>query len=134
MNFTTLIGFLLLSICAQADELKPFASDGCSAFPEGTIAQNQLWLACCEQHDYAYWKGGTYQQRLDADKALRSCVENVGEEEVALLMLAGVRVGGTPFLPTKFRWGYGWPYPRFYGALSEDELSQVENLTTQIAQ
>jgi hypothetical protein len=40
-------------------------------------------------------------------------------------MLAGVRVGGTPFLPTTFRWGYGWPYPKLYGELSENELEQV---------
>ncbi len=119
---------------AVADELKPFTSDGCSAFPEGTLKQNQLWLSCCEQHDLAYWKGGTYQQRLDADKVLRSCVENVGEQEIAILMLAGVRVGGTPFLPTEFRWGYGWSYPRFYGELNEDELKQVERLSKEIAQ
>ena len=47
-------------------------------------------------------------------------------------MLAGVRVGGTPFLPTKFRWGYGWPYPRFYGELTTDELQQVKYLTHQL--
>ncbi len=132
IKFTSIV-LLFISISAYADELKPFTSDGCSAFPEGTIEQNQLWLSCCEQHDYVYWKGGTYQQRLDADKALRACVAGVGEKEVALLMLAGVRVGGTPFLPTKFRWGYGWSYPRFYGALSDDELQQVEDATRKIA-
>jgi len=50
------------------------------------------------------------------------------------LMLAGVRVGGTPFLPTEFRWGYGWSYPRFYGELNEDELKQVERLLKEMAQ
>lgn len=110
----------------QADTLKPFSSDGCSAFPDGTFEQNQLWLRCCTAHDYAYWQGGTYQQRVEADKALRRCVAAVGEEEIALLMLAGVRVGGSPFFPTSFRWGYGWSYPRFYGELSEEELEQVQ--------
>jgi hypothetical protein len=42
----------------QADTLVPFTSDGCSAFPDGTFAQQQLWLSCCERHDYDYWKGG----------------------------------------------------------------------------
>ena len=41
-------------------------------------------------------------------------------------MLAGVRVGGTPYLPTPFRWGYGWPYPRFYKELSEKETEMIE--------
>ena len=36
-------------------------------------------------------------------------------------MLGGVRVGGSPYWPTQFRWGYGWPYPRGYQALSPDE-------------
>lgn len=29
-------------------------------------------------------------------------------------MLSGVRVGGSPYWPTKFRWGYGWSYPHGY--------------------
>lgn len=123
------IGLLLLPALAQAGELKPFTSDGCSAFPNGTPEQKGLWLKCCTAHDYDYWKGGTYQQRLTSDKALKSCVAQVGEPGIALVMLAGVRVGGTPFLPTTFRWGYGWSYPRFYGELTEDELQQIKNLT-----
>jgi hypothetical protein len=39
-------------------------------------------------------------------------------------MLAGVRIGGTPYLPTRFRWGYGWPWPRGYRALTPAELEQ----------
>jgi len=112
-------------LMAEADKLKPFASDGCSAFPDGTYMQNRLWLQCCKAHDFAYWQGGTYRQRLDADKELKQCVAKVGEPEIALLMLAGVRVGGTPFLPTSFRWSYGWPYPRFYGELSDEEKKQI---------
>lgn len=131
---------LLLAICLtttpwaiHATELKPFTSDGCSSFPDGTLFQKELWLECCTAHDYQYWKGGTYQQRLTADKALKSCVEKVGEPEIALLMLAGVRVGGTPYLPTTFRWGYGWRYPRFYGALTERELLLIKRTSPAIA-
>src|SRR5690606_31175142 len=98
----------------------------CSSFPNGTFQQNQLWLSCCVAHDYAYWKGGSYQDRLAADEALEACVSAVGEPEIALLMLAGVRVGGSPYLPTKFRWGYGWPFPQGYKALTESELLQIE--------
>lgn len=115
----------------QAENLKPFTSDGCSSFPDGTLEQKELWLSCCTRHDYAYWKGGTYQQRLEADRALETCVSEVGEPTIALLMLAGVRVGGTPFLPTEFRWGYGWSYPRFYRELTQVELNQIEDLTNQ---
>ena len=40
-------------------------------------------------------------------------------------MLAGVRVGGSPYFPTSYRWGYGWPYPHRYGELSADEVAQL---------
>jgi hypothetical protein len=85
-----------ISNLSLAGELKPFSSDGCSAFPDGTLTQNQLWLVCCTAHDYAYWKGGSYEDRLLADSELKQCVVQVGEKEIGLLMLAGVRVGGTP--------------------------------------
>jgi hypothetical protein len=120
---------LLVSTSISADTLKPFVSDGCSAFPDGTFEQNELWLSCCHEHDYAYWKGGTYEERFESDKALESCVSKVGEPEIALLMLAGVRVGGSPYFPTRFRWGYGWAYPKFYGELIESELMQVERMS-----
>lgn len=124
----TTVLFIFFSSPGMTGDLSPYKSDGCSSFPDGTYEQKQLWLNCCEAHDYAYWKGGTYQERLAADKVLRGCVAAAGEPEIASLMLAGVRVGGTPYLPTKFRWGYGWPYPRGYKALSTEELAQVKEL------
>lgn len=133
------IGSLLLSLLAlstpsYADRLKPFVSDGCSSFPDGTLSQKELWLSCCQRHDYAYWKGGTQEQRLEADRALEVCVSKVGDSRIALLMLAGVRVGGMPYFPTEFRWGYGWEYPRFYKALNDEELQQVKKLTKNLPQ
>ncbi|WP_417224212.1 hypothetical protein [Amphritea sp.] len=127
-HLMVLVLMAVLSGCSGSEELKPFTSDGCSSFPNGTRAENTLWLSCCEQHDLAYWQGGTYQQRLEADKALKACVADVGKPEVALLMLAGVRVGGSPFWPTQFRWGYGWPYLKPYGELSASEQAQVKKL------
>lgn len=127
--FSTLF---LASSFLRADTLKPFTSDGCSAFPDGTIAQNHLWLKCCQRHDFDYWQGGTYLQRFSSDQQLEKCVSQVGEPIIAALMLAGVRVGGTPYFPTSFRWGYGWSYPRLYGALSLEELAQVEKLSAHL--
>jgi len=129
---TILLIFTLHSAKVSADTLKPFVSDGCSSFPNGTFEQQELWLSCCHKHDFDYWQGGTYQQRLNSDLELKACVAIIGEPEIALLMLAGVRVGGTPYLPTKFRWGYGWSYPRFYGELTAQELLQVKNLSSKM--
>ncbi|WP_426358373.1 hypothetical protein ACPUVO_18385 [Pseudocolwellia sp. HL-MZ19] len=125
--------FISLSSCSHSpDRLQPFTSDGCSSFPDGTFKQKELWLNCCEKHDFDYWKGGTYEDRVVSDNNLKQCVSEVGEPEVALLMLAGVRVGGTPYLPTSFRWGYGWSYPKGYGELTLQELKQVEELSKAI--
>lgn len=125
-----LIACLLLLVInfADAAELKPFTSDGCSAFPDGTLDNQELWLACCTQHDFEYWQGGTYQQRLASDQKLEACVAKVGQPEVAAIMLLGVRVGGSPYIPTEFRWGYGWPYPRLYKPLTPEEVIVVELL------
>ena len=43
-------------------------------------------------------------------------------------MLTGVRVGGTPYLPTTFRWGYGWPYLRGYKPVTSEEKKQIEQI------
>ncbi len=107
------------------ESIKPFTSDGCSDFPNGTFEHKELWLSCCTDHDHSYWQGGTYEERLTADKQLEQCVSNVGEPLIAELMLAGVRVGGSPYFPTSFRWGYGWPYPRFYKALTTEEQKKI---------
>jgi hypothetical protein len=118
-----------IALPTLAGQLKPFTSDGCSVFPDGTFTEKNRWLRCCVRHDYDYWQGGSYQQRIIADKALKSCVTKIGEPKIATIMLAGVRVGGTPYLPTQFRWGYGWPYPKFYGRLTAEELTQVHTLS-----
>jgi len=106
--------------------LAPFSSDGCSQFPDGTPRQKTLWLNCCLEHDKAYWLGGTETERQQADMALHACVARLGESDIADIMLAGVRAGGSPYWFTPYRWGYGWPYwdgatPRGYKALTEEE-------------
>lgn len=84
-----------------------FRFDGCSWFPDGD------WRDCCQTHDYAYWCGGTAQDRAAADETLRACV---AREHAALgrLMWLGVRAGGHPVVPMYFRWGYGRPYAGCY--------------------
>ncbi|MEJ2407473.1 MAG: hypothetical protein P8171_25045 [Candidatus Thiodiazotropha sp.] len=120
-----LCAFAATSLPVLGDQLKPFTTDGCSMFPDGTYQQQSLWMECCIRHDIAYWQGGTEAQRLTADEALEACVSQVGEPKIAKLMLAGVRMGGSPYFPTSYRWGYGWPYRRGYEPLSDTEKKQV---------
>lgn len=126
MKAFVLICVLLIAGCSSAGGLTPFTTDGCSLFPEGTLKQKDLWLTCCTDHDLAYWMGGTSDDREKADRELKECVAKAGERSIAQLMLAGVRVGGTPYLPSTFRWGYGWPWPRGYTALTDEEWLRIK--------
>lgn len=124
----TALCLLTIAQISNAETIEPFTSDGCSLFPDGTFANEELWLACCTAHDYAYWQGGTYDEREQADLALEQCVADIGEPEIAKVMLAGVRVGGSPYFPTWYRWGYGWSYLRGYKALTAQEKQQIKAL------
>ena len=127
---------LIISGCQYQgpESLWPFTTDGCSNFPDGSLYHKKLWLNCCVAHDLQYWSGGTYEERLQADEELLACVKSVGEPAIANMMLAGVRVGGSPWWPTRFRWGYGWPYTHGYRALTPAEMDQVVKMRdTQIS-
>jgi hypothetical protein len=81
-----------------------FESDGCSLFPDGDYRD------CCVQHDLAYFSGGSWKARWRADDQLRKCVagkRGLQHRPLSFLMWLGVRVGGVPWLPTPFRWGFG---------------------------
>jgi hypothetical protein len=85
-----------------------FTTDGCSLWPDGD------WVECCVDHDMAYWCGGTCDDRARADAELRDCVAAHGHGGLGRAMYVGVRVGGPPWTPFPFRWGYGWDWPRCY--------------------
>jgi len=112
-----LIGALLLlpavaflSSCSFHEplEIKEFQSDGCTCFFNGTRSQPSLWREDCLAHDYAYWRGGSFQQRKRADLLLRNQIRRKGAPITAFLVYVGVRLGGSPWLPTPWRWGFGW--------------------------
>ncbi len=124
---TILVIILFLPTFTMGGEIKPLTIDGCSLFPDGTIEQQSLWANCCIRHDISYWQGGTSTEREKADESLRECVLKVGEPEIAEIMLAGVRIGGSPYFPTSYRWGYGWPYPRGYKEVTAEEKLEIES-------
>ena len=107
--------------CASSQTIRPFTTDGCSRFPDGTLSQRELWKHCCLEHDKAYWRGGTRAERRDADRELGHCVGEAKDAALGFLMSKAVRVGGSPWWPTSYRWAYGWPYGRGYRALSDED-------------
>ena len=119
-----------VSACASAPGgLQPFTTDGCSSFPDRAPVGTADWCGCCLRHDLAYWRGGTAEERLQADEDLRSCVQAAsGSAELGDLMFAGVRMAGTPYSVASYRWGYGWSKPRGYEALTAAEDAEVASL------
>lgn len=123
------LALVFLGAGAHADEPAAFTSDGCSLFPDASPIGDSDWCSCCYIHDISYWMGGTAEQRLAADAALKACViEKTSSKTLAFLMYQGVRVGGTPYLKTSFRWGYGWEHARKYQSLTALEQSRVDEL------
>ena len=122
--------------CSNDVELSPFASDGCSLFPDSSLITKDDWCECCFQHDLAYWKGGTEEEREHADRKLKQCVfEKTQDESLAKVMYEGVRFGGSPYFYNWYRWGYGWSYlgnhRGKYDALTEDEQQLAKKLIEQ---
>jgi len=93
-------------------------------------------------HDRDYWFGGPKREREASDLRLKWCIEDTGwniawkythkakssrikihlmtaavivlvyHYALSRMMWVGVRIGGVGWLPTPFRWGYGWKYPQ----------------------
>jgi hypothetical protein len=86
----------------------------------------------CVEHDRAYWLGGTPEQRIAADRLFAERIASLGDtaeeqlktekrrlhramlhlqiarfKTIAAIYYRSVRMGGVPWLPTSFRWGYG---------------------------
>lgn len=108
--------------------LKPFLTDYCTAYPEGTRDQPELWKHCCIEHDLYFWAGGSREDRKETDLRLKACVEATGEVEIARLIYAAVTIGGAS--PIRFKtkeWGHAFEGRERYLPLSAEETTMVMN-------
>jgi hypothetical protein len=113
------------------NKLHPFQSDGCTTFPNSIAYPNpSKWGLCCVQHDIAYWKGGSQENRKNADKQLQACVIEQGEANLASWLYWNVHAKDSNSNSTP--WGYGWQMNRGYALHSEDELKQIQTLEKRI--
>lgn len=92
--------FTMQPYAAIPDE--PYRTDGCTLVPDFNFR------TCCEAHDRAYWCGGTKAQRLMADHDFKQCMIDYDHPILARLYYRGVRASAVPWLPTYWRWGFGW--------------------------
>ena len=84
--------------------------DGCSGsvskFWRAYFGKRPPWEHCCDIHDGPYAVGGTAQERLACDIEMRKCVIKNGHPIAAHAMFHAIRIGGVPWLPTPWRWGF----------------------------
>ncbi len=141
------------ALMAQVEDAEPsdFATDGCSGglssswrlvadtFPKlaDLYEAHPPWEYCCVTHDRAYHAAGgavraneSFDARMKADDALRSCVKAHGDAHAdeyaarydmtpaqirsvhsitAEAMYMAVRFGGGPCSGLPWRWGFGYP-------------------------
>lgn len=125
--FILLISLVFTPLRAfETESLKPFLTDYCTSYPEGTRAKPELWKHCCEEHDLFFWGGGSLDDRKTVDLRLKSCVEATGAETQARLMYTAVTIGGAS--PIRFKtkqWGHAFVNRARYQSLSEDETRQL---------
>ena len=125
ISFATFL--LLATACNTSLTIADFSSDGCSLFPDQNLITKEKWCECCFDHDIAYWKGGTKEERESADQTLKNCVlEKTDDPLLANTVYNGVRFGGSPYFYNWYRWGYGWKYGRGFKPLSAKEQKKSE--------
>lgn len=128
-NLKFLIAILFLNSCAvmAALELKPFKTDYCTGFPEGTISQPELWKHCCLNHDLHFWIGGTREERSQIDLNFKACIAATGMPRTAEMMYQAVRAGSHS--PIQFKgkqWGNGWSESAYYKKLKVEDVDRIE--------
>lgn len=139
--------------------MKPWTTDGCTdfGFNSRIIAYADPKLAAdilvaCYHHDFGYWKGGTLADRVRVDDEFYNVIHRAlvewevrerGEadpydaervlELVDDVYRLSVRVGGSPFWPTSWRWGYSHPWLRWWApvdkALEDEALLRLLELS-----
>ena len=101
---------------------RQFRTDFCS------VVADLDMKVCCLVHDWAYWQGGTWRDRAEADREYYQCIKRSSKYKfLAGIRWFGVRVGGVGWLPfEKWRWGYGWNYPRTKAPDPDNSTETVE--------
>lgn len=118
------ISFPCLAV-VEADP-KPFVTDYCTLYVEGTRAQPNLWRHCCLEHDLYCWAGGSLDDKNVSDLKLKACVQMTGARTQAILIYAAVVIGGhSPIHIKSKQWGNTWENRPRYLSLTESETSKV---------
>jgi hypothetical protein len=118
--------FSYAALAQSGDALKPFATDYCTGYAEGTRTQPDLWKHCCVEHDLYFWAGGSREDRKATDLRLKHCVEATGAVGHARLIYSAVKIGGSSPIRFKSReWGNAFVERERYQALTSEETALI---------
>jgi hypothetical protein len=112
---------------AESEIARPFRTDKCTGYIEGTFKNPDLWAHCCVEHDFYMWAGGTKSERKQADKNLKACIVKTGHPNHAELVFLAVKAGS--YSPVKLeskKWSNAWAKKRPDASLSEQEIALLE--------
>lgn len=126
LKLLTLIGFFFTAPGLKAaDTLKPFITDGCTMFVDGTSSKPGLWRSCCVEHDLRYWYGGTESELDLADDQIKECVEKIAGKSWARVIYTGIRAGHYSPIKNKYQWSWGWNQKKEKIPLTTEENTYV---------
>ena len=107
------------------NKLKPFVSDGCPRLAKMiSYPREDHWQLCCVEHDKAYWKGGSLEEKQQADSAFHSCVSERGSPDAGRLMYYSLR--SVQKSSQVQNWGYGWVIPHNTSAHTPEEIIEIK--------
>jgi hypothetical protein len=107
------------------NKLTPFVSDGCPRLAKMiSYPREDHWSLCCVEHDKSYWKGGSLDEKQQADSSFHSCVSERGSADAARLMYYGLR--SVQKSSQVKNWGYGWVIPRNTSAHTPEEIIEIK--------
>jgi len=92
--------------------MRPFESDGCSLIEPIYRAFGMVppGREHCVEHDKEYWTGGTFSQLVGSNLRLGMRVAEGGHPILGIVRALSTMIGGLPFLPFPWRWGFGHRY------------------------
>lgn len=118
----------MFAFSSLAMDIKPFRSDLCTGYAEGTGQEPMKWAHCCVEHDLYLWAGGRAVFRDVADLDLKKCVEETGEPHHARLIYFGVRFGShSPIKIPGMHWGNAWGEENMDQILTLMDIQVIEN-------
>lgn len=107
-----------IPICENCGALEPFATDGCSHWPDTFWGID--YTDCCLGHDIAYWQGGCLELKDKADRELYERIKSKAGVFWGWIMWFGVSQFGIGAIGTRARWGSGHKWPCYGDGLVTD--------------